>query len=160
MLLKDLASTDPRAALTAVAPSARSAGDTWAQAGAAPVSPVRAPMTGTANQRPVEQLRRGRRLRYPCRCRFSDGLLAGVGCGAASMLLVLDIVLWKLCLGGDMAVPDPLRPLTVLCSFCGATSVDGAGRTLWVIGEQASVTWHCADCPHYAADRILAERDA
>ncbi|MFE2165889.1 hypothetical protein ACFXB3_12595 [Streptomyces sp. NPDC059447] len=51
---------------------------------------------------------------------------------------------------------DLLRPTTLLCSFCHATAVDGTARTLCGEGGRLSVTWHRGDCPHLAADRILA----
>ncbi|MEU6213938.1 hypothetical protein ACN6AT_32665 [Streptomyces sp. JL4002] len=54
---------------------------------------------------------------------------------------------------------DPLRPKTVLCPFCKATAADGAGRTLRAGSGFLSVTWHARNCPHYAADRILAEKE-
>ncbi|MEU4727642.1 MULTISPECIES: hypothetical protein [unclassified Streptomyces] len=54
---------------------------------------------------------------------------------------------------------DLLRPETVVCPFCKASAADGTVRTLRTGTRSLSVTWHIPTCPHYAADRILAEND-
>ncbi|WP_404961987.1 hypothetical protein [Streptomyces sp. 147326] len=54
---------------------------------------------------------------------------------------------------------DLLRPETVVCPFCKATAADGAVRTLRTGACSLSVTWHATNCPHFAADRILAEKE-
>ncbi|MEU6758758.1 hypothetical protein [Streptomyces sp. NPDC046685] len=54
---------------------------------------------------------------------------------------------------------DLLRPETVVCPFCKASAADGTVRTLRTGTRSLSVTWHIPTCPHYAADRILAEDD-
>ncbi|MFI8341729.1 hypothetical protein ACIF8W_16880 [Streptomyces sp. NPDC085639] len=54
---------------------------------------------------------------------------------------------------------DLLRPETVVCPFCKATAADGVVRTLRTGTGSLSVTWHVLNCPHYAADRILAENE-
>ncbi|MEU7599780.1 hypothetical protein AB0B78_34980 [Streptomyces sp. NPDC040724] len=55
---------------------------------------------------------------------------------------------------------DLLRPETVVCPFCKATAADGAVRTLRTGACSLSVTWHATNCPHFAADRILAEKES
>ncbi|MBW5482408.1 hypothetical protein [Streptomyces bambusae] len=55
---------------------------------------------------------------------------------------------------------DVLRPTTVTCSYCKAGPADGGVRTVCIGERSLSVTWHTADCPHLAADRILAERES
>ncbi|MGW0366159.1 hypothetical protein [Streptomyces sp. NPDC002990] len=49
--------------------------------------------------------------------------------------------------------------MTLLCPFCRATAADGTARTLCTAEGSLSVTWHRGDCPHYAADRILAAEE-
>jgi hypothetical protein len=48
------------------------------------------------------------------------------------------------------------RPRVVVCPHCKATDQDGAARTLSAFGGVLSVTWHVRQCPHLAADLILA----
>ncbi|MFG2990234.1 hypothetical protein ACGFZK_13250 [Streptomyces sp. NPDC048257] len=54
---------------------------------------------------------------------------------------------------------DLLRPENDVCPFCKATAADGVVRTLRTGAGSLSVTWHTLNCPHYAADRILAEKE-
>ncbi|MER6390998.1 hypothetical protein ACWGCI_29795 [Streptomyces sp. NPDC054949] len=48
-------------------------------------------------------------------------------------------------------------PRTLVCGYCGAGPVDGVARTIAAGPDFLTVTWHAERCPHYAADRILAE---
>ncbi|MCX5077216.1 hypothetical protein OHA84_04390 [Streptomyces sp. NBC_00513] len=48
-------------------------------------------------------------------------------------------------------------PRTLVCGYCGAGPVDGVARTIAAGPDYLTVTWHAERCPHYAADRILAE---
>ncbi|MEV0411350.1 hypothetical protein AB0I68_11235 [Streptomyces sp. NPDC050448] len=50
------------------------------------------------------------------------------------------------------------KPRPLVCSYCHAGPKDGAGRTLSAEAGLLTVTWHTASCPHYAADRILADK--
>ncbi|MFG2296118.1 hypothetical protein [Streptomyces sp. NPDC048603] len=53
-----------------------------------------------------------------------------------------------------------LLPTTVhRCLVCRADQKSGQARTVVVVEGGLSVTWHLVRCPHYRADRILADRD-
>lgn len=50
------------------------------------------------------------------------------------------------------------KPQPLVCTYCQAGPTDGAARTLSAEAGKLTVTWHTATCPHYAADRILADK--
>ncbi|MET9887456.1 hypothetical protein ABZZ20_30820 [Streptomyces sp. NPDC006430] len=50
------------------------------------------------------------------------------------------------------------KPRALVCPYCKAGPTDGTVRTLSAEAGCLTVTWHTPSCPHYAADRILADK--